>query len=90
MRLLTVSLMRSKKLKILKYLKNVKNRFKQREIGILTCQISSHNDSLKEAVVVMTRGKLVAPGKCPQNSVPRTHIGHNVESLRPPLIALNA
>jgi len=37
---------------------------------ILTRPISSHKDSLKEAAVVITWGKAVAPGKAPPNLVP--------------------
>ena len=36
---------------------------------MVTRPMSSHNDWLKEAAVVMTWGKLVAPGKAPPNLV---------------------
>uniref|UniRef100_A0A0V0GW70 Putative ovule protein n=1 Tax=Solanum chacoense TaxID=4108 RepID=A0A0V0GW70_SOLCH len=35
-----------------------------------TRPISSHNEALKEAAVVITCGKLVAPGNSPPNLVP--------------------
>jgi len=48
----------------------VRHGERRRFSRILTRPISSHSDLLKEAAVVITWGKLVAPGKAPPNLVP--------------------